>query len=106
MSAKTVLVDEICALPFLARLTLLDKLLSSKGQRVTFTEQAKGFKIEGLDDSLGVFDFVIDEHSINDVLRPVLDKLTKGMNCPATSLLLLRALLELDNSSTDNTDNE
>lgn len=102
MSAKTVLVDEICALPFMARLTLLDKVLTSKGQRVTFTEQDNGFKIEGLDDSLGVFDFVIDEHSINDVLRPILDKVTKGMNCPATSMLLLRALLELDNTDNDN----
>lgn len=101
MSAKTVMIDSICSLPFMARLTLLDKVLTSKGQRVTFTEQDKGFKIEGLDDSLGVFDFVIDEHSINDVLRPILDKVTKGMNCPATSMLLLRALLELDN-----TDNE
>lgn len=105
MSAKTVLVDEICALPFMARLTLLDKVLTSKGYDVKFTEQDDGFKIAGLDDSLGVFDFVIDEHSINDVIRPILDKVTKGMNCPATSMLLLRALLELDNTDTDN-DNE
>lgn len=101
MSAKTVMVDSICALPFMARLTLLDKVLTSKGYDVKFTEQDDGFKIAGLDDSLGVFDFVITEHTLNDVIRPVLDKLTKGMNCPATSMLLLRALLELDN-----TDNE
>ena len=102
MSAKTVMIDSICALPFMARLTLLDKVLTSKGQRVTFTEQDGGFKIAGLDDSLGVFDFVINEHSINDVIRTILDKVTKGMNCPATSMLLLRALLELDNTDNDN----
>lgn len=102
MSAKTVLVDEICALPFMARLTLLDKVLTSKGYDVKFTEQDGGFIIHGLDDSFGVFDFAISEHTINDVIRPILDKVTKGMNCPATSMLLLRALLELDNSSTDN----
>lgn len=101
MSAKTVMIDSICALPFMARLTLLDKVLTSKGYDVKFTEQDDGFKIAGLDDSLGVFDFVITEHTLNDVIRPILDKLTKGMNCPATSMLLLRALLELDN-----TDNE
>lgn len=101
MSAKTVMIDSICNLPFMARLTLLDKVLTSKGYNVTFTEQDGGFKIAGLDDSLGVFDFVITEHTLNDVIRPILDKVTKGMNCPATSMLLLRALLELDN-----TDNE
>ena len=105
MSAKTVMIDSICNLPFMARLTLLDKVLTSKGQRVTFTEQDGGFKIAGLDDSLGVFDFVITEHTLNDVIRPILDKVTKGMNCPATSMLLLRALLELDNTDND-TDNE
>ena len=101
MSAKTVMIDSICNLPFMARLTLLDKVLTSKGYNVTFTEQDGGFEIAGLDDSLGVFDFVITEHTLNDVIRPILDKVTKGMNCPATSMLLLRALLELDN-----TDNE
>lgn len=101
MSAKTVMIDSICALPFMARLTLLDKVLTSKGYDVKFTEQDDGFKIAGLGDSLGVFDFVITEHTLNDVIRPILDKVTKGMNCPATSMLLLRALLELDN-----TDNE
>ena len=105
MSAKTVMIDSICALPFMARLTLLDKVLTSKGYDVKFTEQDDGFKIAGLDDSLGVFDFVITEHTLNDVLRPILDKVTKGMNCPATSMLLLRALLELDNTDNDN-DNE
>lgn len=106
MSAKTVLVDEICALPFMDRLTLLDKVLTSKGYNVTFTEQDEGFIIHGLDDDFGVFDFVITEHTINDVIRPILDKITKGMNCPTTSMLLLRALLELNNSTVDNTDNE
>lgn len=102
MSAKTVMIDSICSLPFMARLTLLDKVLTSKGYDVKFTEQDDGFKIAGLDDSLGVFDFVITEHTLNDVIRPVLDKVTKGMNCPATSMLLLRALLELDNTDNDN----
>ena len=102
MSAKTVVIDSICSLPFMARLTLLDKVLTSKGYDVKFTEQDDGFKIAGLDDSLGVFDFVITEHTLNDVIRPVLDKVTKGMNCPATSMLLLRALLELDNTDNDN----
>ena len=102
MSAKTVMIDSICNLPFMARLTLLDKVLTSKGYDVKFTEQDDGFKIAGLDDSLGVFDFVITEHTLNDVIRPVLDKVTKGMNCPATSMLLLRALLELDNTDNDN----
>lgn len=106
MSAKTVMIDSICALPFMARLTLLDKVLTSKGYNVKFTEQDDGFSIHGLEDDFVVFDFAISEHTINDVIRPVLDKITKGMNCPATSMLLLRALLELDNSSTDNTDND
>lgn len=105
MSAKTVMIDSICSLPFMARLTLLDKVLTSKGYNVTFTEQDGGFIIHGLEDDFGAFDFTINEHTINDVIRPVLDKITKGMNCPATSMLLLRALLELDNSI-DDTNND
>lgn len=95
MTAKTQFIDGLNQFSFDTKIELIDKVLTHKGKHATISETAPGvFKVSGLEDDFNIFDGDVTEDNIDEALSFVMDKCSKGLNCPSTALMLVHALLD------------
>lgn len=95
MTAKTQFIEGLNKFDFDTKIDMIDKVLTHNGKSAAISEVEPGvFKVSGLEDDFKIFDGDVTAENIDEALSFVMDKCSKGMNCPTTALMLVHAILD------------